>query len=880
MPARVSAACCRLLALGLVIAPSAVASADAPSRTALTGWSIQSAARVAAKGDGLSRPGVDVHTWHAVTVPATVVGALVEAGVYKDPYFGMNLRSIPGTTYPIGERFTLLPTPADSPFKPAWWYRTEFTVSEARAARRLALHFDGINYRANIWLNGRPIAKASEAVGTFRRFEFDVTGIAVAGTNALAVEVFGPEPEDLAIMWVDWNPTPADKNMGLWGDVYLTESGPVTLRHPFVETDLELPGLKTARLTVSAELTNQADSPVAATLRGEIGPISFSKAVSLAPHATQTVVLTPADVPGLTIADPRVWWPYRYGDQPLYTLTLAVEAGGATSDQAETTFGIQEYTSELTAEGHRLFKINGKPILVRGAGWSSDMLLRPASSGRLEAEFRYVREMGLNTIRLEGKLETEEFYALADRMGILLMPGWCCCDHWEQWKKWDAEDHHVGPASLESQMLRLRNHPSVMVWLNGSDFPPPADVERKYLDVARRCRWQKPVLSNATDAPGPVSGPSGVKMRGPYDYVPPSYWLLDKKNGGAFGFATEVGPGAAVPPIESLKKMLPPDHLWPIDAVWRFHAGGDEFKDLLLFTGALEGRYGKATSAEDYARKAQALAYEGQRAMFEAFGRNRYVSTGVIQWMLNNAWPSMIWHLYDWYLRPGGGYFGTKAACEGLHVQFSYDDRSIVVVNDTLEPRPQLTVSARIFDLNSRELFSREAKVDVGADAVGRAFTLPAPAADWSRTYFVRLAARDAGGREVSRNVYWLSTEEDRLDWAKTEWYYTPTAKHADLRALASLPRTTLEVAATLAGAGAERRAQVVVKNTGTALAFQVRLKLVDPSSGEEILPVYWEDNYFALFPGESRELNVSFPGMASGQPRVTAEAWNADTTR
>ena len=853
----------------------------AADRISLTRWSLESSARVSEKGDGLSRAGVQTSSWNTVTVPATVVGALVEAGIYKDPYFGMNLRAIPGTTYPIGERFTLLPTPTDSPFKPAWWYRTEFAVPAAKAGRRLALHFDGINYRANIWLNGRQIANAKDVVGVFRRYEFDITGVAKAGTNALAVEVYGPEPEDLAVMWVDWNPTPADKNMGLWGDVYVTDSGPVTLRHPYVTTDLDVPSLESARLTVSADLVNQSAAPVTARVTGDIGPIRFSKDVQLAAGATQTVRFTPDEVRDLTIARPRVWWPYRYGDQPLYTLNLSVESSGELSDHADVRFGIQHYSSELTPEGHRMFRINGKPILIRGGGWASDMLLRPKSPERLEAEFRYVREMGLNTIRLEGKLETDAFYDLADRMGILLMPGWCCCDQWEQWKKWDAEDHRVAPASLESQLLRLRNHPSVMVWLNGSDFPPPADVEQKYLDVARQCRWQKPLLSNATDAPGPVSGPSGVKMRGPYDYIPPSYWLLDTKNGGAFGFATEVGPGAAVPPVESLKRMLPPDHLWPIDDVWRFHAGGDEFKDLSLFTEALEQRYGRATTMEDYARKAQALAYEGQRAMFEAFGRNKYKSTGVIQWMLNNAWPSMIWHLYDYYLRPGGGYFGTKAACEPLHVQFSYDDRSIAIVNDRLEPRTGLTVSARVLNLDMTEKFSREARVDVGADAVVRAFNVPPPSPDWSKTYFLRLAIRDGSGREVSRNDYWLSTEEDEIDWANTKWYYTPTKKHADLRALSALPATTLQVTSTFEPpTGGERRARIDVRNTGSALAFQVRLKIVDEASGEEILPVFWQDNYFALLPGETRAVAVSFSGPPTVRPRVTAEAWNAGLVR
>jgi exo-1,4-beta-D-glucosaminidase len=532
-------------------------------------------------------------------------------------------------------------------------------------------------------------------------------------------------------------------------------------------------------------------------------------------------------------------------------------------------------TSELTDKGHRLFRVNGRPILIRGGGWASDMMLRAPKPERLDAQMRYVREMGLNTIRPEGKLETDEFYEAADRHGILLMPGWCCCDQWEMWDKWDAEDHRVAPASLRDQILRLRNHPSILVWLNGSDFPPPAPVEQKYLDVLAQCEWSKPVLSNATDAPGPVSGPSGVKMRGPYDYVPPSYWLTDTKNGGAFGFATEIGPGAAVPPIESLKQMLPTRSLWPIDDVWRFHAGGDEFKDLKLFTEALEARYGKATGVEDYARKAQALAYEGQRAMFEGYGRNKYTSTGVIQWMLNNAWPSMIWHLYDWFLRPGGGYFGTKKACEAVHVQYSYDDRSVAVVNDLPQEFPGLKVSAEVFNLDLDRKFSTTADLDLPADGVARAFAIPA-IPDLTTTYFLRLKLEDNSARTVSTNFYWLSTREDELDWANTKWFYTPTRSHADLKALAGLPPTRLKIAARFESEPTESDGRITITNTGRSLAFQVRLKVTEGPRGAEVLPAYWEDNYFALFPGETRELRVFFAPGAAKRPVVEAEAWNA----
>jgi exo-1,4-beta-D-glucosaminidase len=485
--------------------------------------------------------------------------------------------------------------------------------------------------------------------------------------------------------------------------------------------------------------------------------------------------------------------------------------------------------------------------------------------------------MGLNAIRLEGKPETDEFYDLADKHGILLMPGWCCCDQWEMWDKWDAEDHRVAPASLESQALRLRNHPSVLVWLNASDGPPPAAVERRYLEVLEQCEWPKPVLSSAHHTPAELSGPSGVKMKGPWDYVPPQYWLTDKEKGGAFGFATEIGPGGAVPPIESLRRMLPEDHLWPIDEYWNFHAGGDEFKDVSRFTETLEGRYGPAAGVVDYARKAQALTYESERAMFEAYARNKYLSTGVIQWMLNNAWPSMIWHLYDYYLRPGGGYFGTRKANEPVHVQYSYDDRSIAVVNDLHLAFTRLTVSAEVYDIGLERRFSDSAAIDLPADGVVRALSIP-PLENLTTTYFLRLRLTDSGGREVSRNFYWLSTVEDVLEWDTKKWFHTPTLKHADLTALAKLPPTTLEVTPRFEHDPREGRARITVTNTGKALAFQVRLKVVDPSDGEEILPVFWQDNYFELFPGESREIGVSYPrprGGTSAQPRVEVEAWN-----
>ncbi|HYY93562.1 MAG TPA: glycoside hydrolase family 2 TIM barrel-domain containing protein, partial [Pyrinomonadaceae bacterium] len=557
------------------------------------GWRIQSSSALQEEGGALSTPGYKTTGWYAATVPSTVVGALVEDKVYPDPFYGMNLRVMPGCSYPIGKNFANLPMPDDSPYNKPWWYRTEFQIPAAERGRRLWLHFDGINYSANVWLNGHKMADAADVAGAFRRYEFDVTDAArVGGVNALAVEVFAPKPDDLALTWVDWNPTPPDKMMGLWHDVYLTASGPVTLRFPQVVTKLDQPTLAAAHLTVNAELHNATDRPVEGMLTGRIEKIQFSKGVRLEPNETKVVQFTPEEFRQLNLSNPRLWWPANLGEPNLYELALQFETGGRVSDSQTSRFGIREVTSELDGGGHRVFKVNGQRVLIRGGGWAPDMFLR-FNPQRLEQEFSYVREMNLNAIRLEGKLESDYFYDLADRNGILIMAGWCCCSHWEHWTHrpdyqegpvWGPEDYAVAAASLTDQVKRLRNHPSLLVWLNGSDNPPPADVEKMYDDILQRENWPNPSLSSATARPTELTGQSGVKMEGPYEWVPPVYWLQDDRRGGAHGFATEISPGPAVPPVESLRKMLPPEHLWPIDDVWSYHAGGGQFRTLKVFT--------------------------------------------------------------------------------------------------------------------------------------------------------------------------------------------------------------------------------------------------------------------------------------------------------
>jgi len=854
-------------------------------------WTLQTSAKVDAKGEVISTPQFSPQGWHQATVPTTVVAALIKNKTLPDPFFGMNLRSFAGINYPIGGNFSNIPMAPDSPYAVSWWYRKQFTVPASYKGKTVWLKFNGINYSANIWLNGKQIAKSDDVAGAWRTYEFNVTDAAKPGAeNVLAVQAFSPTDHDLAITFVDWNPAPPDKNMGLWREVYLTTSGPVALRYPTVVSKLNMPTNDRAELTVTAQVKNGTNQPVKGKLKGQIESIDFEQDVELAPNEAKDVTFTPDKFPQLVVSNPRLWWPRQMGKPNLYPLHTEFEVNGTVTDHSSTEFGIREITSDFNSVGGRAFHINGKNILIRGGGWTPDMMLRE-NSQRLHDEFRYVEDMGLNTVRLEGKLETQEFFDIADRDGVLVMAGWCCCDFWERWPRWKPQDFEIAKQSLRDQIYRLRSHPSLVMWLNGSDNAPPPDVEQMYLDVEKELFWPNPVVSSATGKKTSVTGDSGVKMSGPYEYIAPSYWEVDSPQGqpgrklcnpggcgGAYGFNTETSMGPAVPPVESIRAMVGKDHMWPVDDVWNYHAGGGEFKTIGVFTDALTNRYGKSDNVEDFAIKSQMQTYEGVRAMYEAYSRNKYQATGVIQWMLNNAWPSMIWHLYDYYLRPGGGYFGAKRAMEALHPIYGYDDHSIWLVSSQYEDAAGLKLTTKIYNLDATEKFSQENKVDALADSTTKVFTLP-DVQSLSATYFLVLRLEDATGRLVGSNLYWLSTKTETLDWAKSNWWMTPTASFADFTALSQLPKVKLRVTDHTERKGDEAVTHVTIENPSKSVAFFVRLKVDKGTKGDEILPVVWEDNYISLLPGEKREVTATYRAVELGSSRPTIEVsgWNLE---
>ena len=832
---------------------------------------------LSASGTKLSSPSYEdtVHHWRTISAPSTVLAAQVADGEFPDPFFARNLRNIPGTDYPIGKIFSRLPMPANSPYSCPWWYRTRFRLPITARGKTIWLHFAGINYRANIWVNGQQLATSTDVAGAYRTYEFDVTRFLKPGQeNAIAVETLAPTEQDLAINWVDWSPAPPDKDMGITGDVAIYTSGPVSVRSPMIDTRLRN-NADAADLTVYGELHNASGKRVDGMVSMAIAGIRAQQRVTVKPGENRTVVFEPEQYPQLKVSHPKLWWPYQMGDPHLETLRMSFRSDGKPSDEAVVRVGIREITSELTDKGARLFRVNGRPLLIRGGGWSQDMLLREQPR-RLAQQFEMVRDLHLNAIRLEGKLETDGFYRLADEQGILVLAGWCCCDIWERWPKWTPENYTVADASLRSQMLRLRSHPSLLVWLNGSDGPPIPKVEQMYLDIERELHWPNPTLSSASARATEVSGATGVKMSGPYDYVAPSYWLTDPgKHGGAWNFNTETSPGPAIPVISSLQRFLPAASLWPPDANWLYHDGSGGFANTQVFDTAMRQTYGESHSLAEYERTAQAMAYDGERAMFEAYARNKYDSTGVIQWMLNNAWPSMIWHLYDYYLASGGGYYGARKACEPVHVQYSYDDRSVVLVNSTYAGAAGLQVKSTVYDLQLKPVFDREVTLDAKPDSTMRAFSIPADALTGD-IHFVRLTLTDRQGQEVSNNFYTIPAKPAEFDWGHGDYRYTPVLQEPDLTSLSDLPPA--HVVAELLRSDVDGRIRIRLRNDSQKLAFQIALEALDQNDSP-VTPVFWSDNYVSLMPGESRMLTVRRSSLGGPQiASIVLTGWNINT--
>ena len=810
---------CHVLSLAVVTAACAGNAAPSGNRQVLTdGWT-------------LTREGAAEK--FAARVPSTVAGTLYEAG-----YFGEGL--LEGRAYEQVDK---------SIFDDTWTYTTTFTGKPARG-QHAELVFDGLGFYADILLNGKRIASADTTAGVFVRRAYDVTKL-LKKRNKLEVKLRRAQKGDLNHGFVDWNPRPLDESMGIVRPVTLRTTGPVSVEDVYVIPDLDVESFATADLTVRVTLSNKEDRPVDAVLALDLGGGNATVPVALAPCETREITLTPAEAALLHLDNPRVWWTYDLGKPEMYRLVVRVEAAGAVSDTKEVAFGVRKVESRLTENNDRQFTLNGKDILLKGAGWTDDIFLCDTPE-TIERQVRYVKDMNLNLIRFEniwGKDDT--VYDLCDRLGVLALVGFSCQWEWEDYcglpevKGYGCingrEVEDLAVRYFHDQVVRLHNHPSVIAWLTGSDRIPNPGLEERYLAIFGKEDY-RPYVCSAKRIRS-LAGWSGAKMEGPYEWVGPDYWYKDTKAGGAFGWNTETGIGANLPQLESLKRMIPEEALWPLSDVWDYHctASSSAMNTTKVLQETVNGLYGGFDSLEDFVRKAHAVDYDGTRAMFEAFRVRVPQSTGIVQWMLNSAWPSLYWQLYDWYGVPTAGYYGTKKACEPIQLLFDYATRKVYAVNESGDAAPHaLQATLQVFDANSKPVGQETKAIQVGYREVLPVFDLTRYD---GKPHFVALALKDENG-PVADNFYCLPAKDNEYDWKKSSWYVTPVTAYADLGFVFKQPEADVEM--TVEGN------RVTLTNKSGVIACQNILKAKD-ADGNLVVPAYWSDNFFPLLPGETR---------------------------
>ena len=861
-------------------------------------WRITSADQVVEDGASISQPSFDASRWYPVHhMPATVLQILEDDSIYKNLYYGMNLT-----------------TPGDL-WKKDWWYRTEFKVPAGRQVYTLI--FKGINYRADIWLNGQIVADKTQVVGMYNSFEFDVSKLVHSGAdNILALkitperEIPGESTVELGDTWHDWLnwkyigfhdlrknlnfSFPPDRNAGVWKRVYLSSTGPVTIRNPYVVTDLPLPETNPASLTVYVDLTNHAYKPVVGILTGEITrpgreSVGFEQPVSLLTSETKEVSFSPQSFAALIIHNPELWWPYRWGKPNLYHLQLQFRVNDEISDSEGIDFGIRKVTQKRDTDvsypkigtgGSFYLQVNGKDYLIRGAVYTPDLLFINDPT-RDAAIMLYAKDLGLNMLRWELKIADDTMIDRADREGMPVMLGWMCCGQWEQWDSWTAEDQWVARTSLRARLRELRSHPSVVLWANGSDGLPPDPVLNDYHSIEGELHWQDTIVDTVSHV---NRFWNGIHMAGPYVWHPPSYWFSDKY-GPARGSSAEEGDNEIIPPLESLRKFIPPDKLWPINDYWYFHAGAIADNNTLADAiRVVDKRYGPSSSAEDLSTKAQLAYYEDSRAKYEAYATHWFNRKMTMNWMMNNHWPSFFGHLFDYYFKQGGGYFGAKKALQPVSVVWDYyatGDRStahVYAVNESLEPLEHVNVTVGFYDLNGLRKYTSETRdLNIGPASSVDILKLPR-VAGLTAVYFVRCQMTDANGHLLAENVYWQSQADDEIGPpANDNQFATKLAQWGDMSALRRMRPAPISVACTRADSNRETSTAVTLNNHSDHIAFFIRVEVTKGPNGEELLPIRYNENYVTLFPRESRTLAAVFDNALLGgeQPAVRVDGYN-----
>lgn len=846
-------------------------------------WMMKRADEVGVRAEEVSSERLSTEGWLPAVVPGTVLRSLVYDGIYPEPYYGLNNKLESGLIpdlYRTGRDFY------------TYWFRTEFELAKEQCAgRKVWLQADGINYRAELWLNGSLVGNMA---GMFEQRVIDITDkVRTGGRNVLAVKVlpvdmpgtvkpkggksFGADGEFqnggngeigrnvTQLMTVGWDfyylDGIRDRNTGIWCDLSIFTTGRVRLAHPFVKTELAHPNYDLARQTVSVEVCYPDYVPQnrkrKARIIGEIAGtgIRFEKEVELYRGEVKEVVFTPEEFPQLAIRHPRLWWPVNKGPQELYELTLKAEYDGRTSDSLTTRFGIREIVSTTdTPDRSRMFRINGKPLFVRGTNWLPEAMLR-MSDERTHAELRYTAQSGVNFIRFWGGgiTESDYFFQLCDELGILV---------WQEF--WMTGDTHhpvdagIYYANVVSTVKRIRNHPSLAYYVSSNESTEMPQMERllAHLDGTRGYQMQ--------------SECGGVHDGSPYKQVNIMSHYEDKaspRGSRVCGFNPEYG-APCLPTVECLREMMDEKDLWPIDEkVWNY-SDGNGFHLMASLYADMTDEYGRSESIDEFAEKAQFVGALNYKSIWEVWNYNKFGygdrhTSGVLYWYHNSAVRQVAGRMWDWSLEPTAALYAAQNACEPLHPQFDYLKNTVSVVNDTYAAHRGMRVAAEVYDLDMRRIDRREAVVDLPEDGVANDVLRLDFAASRTPVQFIRLRLFDENGTECGRNFYWRSDNEYK--GANT---LTGPAT-AGFQALETLAPTKLAASYATSTDDGRHFIDLRLKNTGRTVAFFTQVQWLD-ASRKPVRPSFYTDNFLCLMPGESRTIRIETALARLPQPEYT----------
>ncbi|MGA3260359.1 MAG: discoidin domain-containing protein [Bryobacteraceae bacterium] len=824
------------------------AASETGGRVNLAGgrWRVERESLVKADGAAISRPGFLDRDWLIATVPGTVLTSYLNAGAVPDPNYGDNQNLI-----------------SDSFFCADFWYRDEFVAPAALGRRRVWLNFDGINWKADVYLNGEKLGRIE---GAFMRGRFDVTGKLRPGqANALAVRIeknrtpgstkektvlgFGSNGGALgadnptfhsSVGW-DWMPAVRGRDTGIWNSVYLTGSGPVTIEDPLVSTSLPLPDISRADVGIELTLRNHEPRPVAGKLRVRFGEAAFEMPVTVAASSAKAVKLDPAAHAELRLRNPKLWWPNGYGDPNLYAVEFEFEtADGQASDTKQFQAGVRQFTYSEEGGALRIF-INGRRFVPRGGNWGfSEDLLRYRAR-EYDAAVRYHRDMNFTMIRnWVGQTGDDAFYEACDRYGIVVWQEFWLANPWDGP---DPDDPAMFLRNVRDTVLRIRNHPSIGLYCGRNEGYPPAVIDDGIRQALGELAPGSHYISDSAD--GVVGG------GGPYQVMPLKAYFgsLAKPK-----LHSEMG-SPNIPAMESLRAMMPEDALWPPNRTWGEHdlgprepqAAGSVFRHI-------EKSYGGAKNVEEFVELAQFLDYEIYRAMFESQSRYRM---GMLIWMSHSAWPSLLWQTYDYYFNPGAGYFGSKKGSEPLHIQWNAADETIEVVNYSGGDARGLTARVEVLNLDGSVRWEKTAPVDSAEDSTVSCIKMEYPAG-LTAVHFLRLKL-SRQDETVSENFYWRGLED------------------GDYRALRTLAQANVGAATRMEQRDGRWRLSTELHNVSATPALMVCVKAVREKTGDRILPALYSDNYVALMPGESRTIVIDLADADTRgeKPSVVVEGFN-----